>query len=58
MLDLQAKKNNSTILGVSVNPGFLLDLLPAIPTTPCLRVKKVIAGRIMDTSKGENPSGR
>ncbi|MEM1584111.1 MAG: dihydrodipicolinate reductase [Nitrososphaerota archaeon] len=51
ILDLEAKKNNSTILGVGVNPGFLLDLLPAILTTPCLRVEKVIARRIIDASK-------
>ncbi len=50
-LNLEAKKNNSTILGVGINPGFLLDLLPAILTTSCIKVEKVIARRIIDASK-------
>jgi len=50
-LDEQAKKYGSTILGVGVNPGFLLDLLPAIMTTPCIKVNKIVARRIVDASK-------
>lgn len=50
-LDEEAKKNDSTILGAGVNPGFLLDLLPAVMTTPCLKVEKVIARRFLDASK-------
>jgi 4-hydroxy-tetrahydrodipicolinate reductase len=50
-LDLEAKKNNSTILGVGINPGFLLDLLPAVLTTSCIKVGKVTARRVIDASK-------
>ncbi|MCF8885596.1 MAG: dihydrodipicolinate reductase [Nitrososphaerota archaeon] len=50
-LDEEAKKNSSTILGTGINPGFLLDLLPAVMTTPCLKVEKIIARRIIDASK-------
>ncbi len=50
-LDLEAKKNNSTILGAGINPGFLLDLLPAVLTTSCIKVEKVTARRVIDASK-------
>ncbi|MCX8193592.1 MAG: dihydrodipicolinate reductase [Nitrososphaeria archaeon] len=50
-LDDEAKKNDSTILGTGVNPGFLLDLLPAVMSSPCLKVEKIIARRILDASK-------
>ncbi len=50
-LDLEAKKNNSTILGAGINPGFLLDLLPAVLTTSCIKVEEVTARRVIDASK-------
>lgn len=50
-LDKEAKKNNSTILGVGINPGFLLDLLPAVLSTPCIKIEKITARRIIDASK-------
>lgn len=50
-LDLEAKKNNSTILGAGINPGFLLDLLPAVLTTSCIKMEKITARRVIDASK-------
>jgi len=50
-LDLEAKKNNSTILGAGINPGFLLDLLPTVLTTSCIKVEKITARRVIDASK-------
>jgi 4-hydroxy-tetrahydrodipicolinate reductase len=50
-LEEEAKKNDSTILGTGINPGFLLDLLPAIMTTPCIKFEKITARRIIEASK-------
>ncbi|MEN2974403.1 MAG: dihydrodipicolinate reductase [Candidatus Caldarchaeales archaeon] len=50
-LDEEAKRQGSTILGTGINPGFLLDLLPAIMTTPCIRVERVTARRVLEASK-------
>lgn len=50
-LDEEAKEAGSTVLGAGVNPGFLLDLLPAVMTTPCLKVEKIIARRVAEASK-------
>ena len=50
-LDAEAKKNNSTILGAGINPGFLLDLLPTVMTTPCVKIDRITARRVLDASK-------
>ena len=50
-LDEEAKAHGSTVLGVGINPGFMMDLLPSILTTPCISVGKVFAERVIDASK-------
>ena len=44
------KKNNVTILGTGVNPGFVLDTLVAVLTAPCIKVDRVVARRVNDLS--------
>lgn len=54
-LDEIAKKNNVTVLGTGINPGFLMDFLPIILTTPQKRTDKVIVKRHQDASKRRLP---
>ncbi len=50
-IDELAKRYGVTVLGAGINPGFLLDLLPVVMATPCLRVERVFALRSVDASK-------
>lgn len=54
-LDQIAKENNVTILGTGINPGFLMDFLPIILTTPQKRTDKVVVKRYQDASKRRLP---
>ncbi len=46
-----AREHDVTVLGTGINPGFLLDFLPIILATPCIRIEKVIAIRCVDALK-------
>ncbi len=50
-LDREAMDHGSTVLGAGVNPGFMMDLLPSVLTTPCISVRKVVVERVIDASK-------
>ncbi|MBN1983624.1 MAG: saccharopine dehydrogenase NADP-binding domain-containing protein [Chitinivibrionales bacterium] len=49
-LDQLARRNNVTVLGTGINPGFVLDLLIIVLTGVCYRVDKIVASRINDLS--------
>jgi len=49
-LDGIAREHEVSLLGVGVNPGFVLDLLPFVMTRVCQRVGGVYAGRFVDAS--------
>lgn len=49
-LDEIAKKNDVTILGTGINPGFVLDTLIVSLTGVCLDVERIEASRINDLS--------
>ncbi len=51
LLDNYAKSHGVTVLGTGINPGFLLDTLPAILTLPHIRVDKITAIRSIDAGK-------
>jgi len=57
-LDALAKENGVSILGTGVNPGFVLDSLPAFLTGICSGVKSVFARRIVDASTRREPLQR
>jgi len=57
-LDTLAQDNNVSILGTGVNPGFVLDSLPAFLTGVCTEVKSVFARRIVDASTRREPLQR
>lgn len=50
-----AKKNNVTVLGTGINPGFLMDLRPAVLSAGCTEVKRVEVIRRMDASPRRKP---
>lgn len=57
-LDTLAKENDVSILGTGVNPGFVLDSLPAFLTAVCAGVRSIVARRIVDASTRREPLQR
>ncbi len=47
-IDRLAKEKNAAILSTGVNPGFLMDFLPAALTAICKEVNKVTVERLQD----------
>jgi 2,4-diaminopentanoate dehydrogenase len=54
-LDATAKKNNVSILATGVNPGFLMDYLPAITTSLSQNLESIIVHRVQDASQRRLP---
>lgn len=49
-IDEVCRENGVTCLGTGVNPGFLMDYLPAVLSSVCQDVEKVKVARIQDAS--------
>ncbi|MEM2364792.1 MAG: hypothetical protein QXD81_04885 [Candidatus Bathyarchaeia archaeon] len=49
-IDREAKKHNVTVFGTGVNPGFTMDVLPAVLTSVCHEVNGVEIKRVVDVS--------
>jgi hypothetical protein len=49
-LDRRAKEAGVTILGVGVNPGFVMDVLPLVLTSVCQEVRSIKVKRVVDTA--------
>lgn len=49
-IDELARKNNVTVLGTGINPGFVLDLLIITMSGACIEVDKIEASRVNDLS--------
>jgi len=43
-----ALRSGVTVLGIGVNPGFIMDLLPLILTGPCTKVDRITVTRVID----------
>lgn len=54
-LDALAKKNQVTVLGTGVNPGFCMDTFPIVMTGVCQRVEKIRIARIQNASSRRLP---
>jgi len=54
-LDALARKCDATVVGTGINPGYLMDTLPAVLTAPCLRVESVHVTRMMNSAKRRIP---
>lgn len=50
-LDKIAKEKGVRILGVGINPGFILDTLPTFVSTLSIKPTKIIAERVLDAGK-------
>ncbi len=53
--DELARKNKVTVLGTGINPGFLMDVRPAILSAACTEVKRIEVIRRMDASPRRKP---
>jgi len=51
LIDEVAKKQNVTVLGTGVNPGFVFDTLPAFLSSVCVDVGRIHVVRSIDASK-------
>lgn len=49
-LDAEARRHDARLLGTGVNPGFLMDALPAFLSTTCVIVEGVSVERVIDAS--------
>jgi 4-hydroxy-tetrahydrodipicolinate reductase len=54
-LDALAKKNDVTVVGTGINPGFLMDTLVITLTAPCEKVDKIEVARVMDAGTRRLP---
>lgn len=49
-LDRIAKKEEKTVVGTGINPGYLMDLLPIVLTGPCQQMDTITVTRHMNSS--------
>lgn len=49
-LDRLARAHGVTVIGVGVNPGFIMDLLPLMLTAPCTNVQRISIVRVIDAT--------
>jgi 4-hydroxy-tetrahydrodipicolinate reductase len=57
-LDSLAKEHDVTVLGTGINPGFMMDTLPLLLTTPCQEVRRVVVERLVNASERREPLQR
>src|SRR3990170_990842 len=50
-LDDLARRRAVTVVGLGVNPGFVMDVLPIMLTAPCRHVTRITAERVVDVSQ-------
>ena len=54
-MDEIAETHGQTVLGTGINPGFAMDTLPAVLTTPCQAVETVSVTRVQNASQRRKP---
>ena len=54
-IDDHAAARGVVVLGTGVNPGFLMDILPAILTAPCAHVDRIRVERFQDAADRRPP---
>ncbi len=57
-IDSMARDRRATVLGTGVNPGFLLDALPAFICKACASVESIEVSRIVEASSRREPLQR
>lgn len=46
-----ALRGGVTVLGMGVNPGFIMDLLPLLLTAPCINIRRIAITRVVDATQ-------
>ncbi|MFC7156966.1 hypothetical protein ACFQPA_16165 [Halomarina halobia] len=54
-LDETAREHGVTCLGTGINPGFAMDTLPAVLSTPCQVVQSIRVERVQDAAQRRRP---
>lgn len=54
-LDELAKSRGAAVVGVGVNPGFVMDVLPVVFTAPCRQVDRITVTRVVDVGTRRRP---
>jgi 4-hydroxy-tetrahydrodipicolinate reductase len=54
-MDRLAREHKVGVLGVGVNPGFVMDRLPLALAATCVRVDQVVVRRVVDAAKRRGP---
>ncbi len=49
-LDALARESGKTVLGTGINPGYLMDLLPIVLSSPMQRVESIEVTRVINSS--------
>ncbi|HEY5548339.1 MAG TPA: 2,4-diaminopentanoate dehydrogenase [Coriobacteriia bacterium] len=49
-VDALAREHGVSVLGTGINPGFILDALPILLSSACLRIDRIEAARVNDLS--------
>ncbi len=57
-INRDAKEAGVTVLGTGINPGFLMDVLPALLTTPCVKLDSIEVVRQIDAGRRRLPFRR
>lgn len=57
-IDEAAKARGVTVVGLGVNPGFVMDLLPIVLTAPCREIRAVHVTRVVDAGQRRLPLQR
>ncbi|MDR7417630.1 MAG: dihydrodipicolinate reductase [Armatimonadota bacterium] len=57
-IDRVAKAKHVAAVGVGVNPGYVMDVLPIVLTAPCREVRTVHVTRVVDAGKRRLPLQR
>jgi 4-hydroxy-tetrahydrodipicolinate reductase len=57
-LDALARSRGAAVVGLGVNPGFVMDFLPVVLTAPCTDVRRVRVERVVEVSVRRLPLQR
>ncbi len=57
-IDDAAKARGVTVVGLGVNPGFVMDLLPIVMTAPCREIRAIHVTRVVDAGLRRLPLQR
>jgi len=58
LLDRMARERGARIVGLGVNPGFVMDALPVMLAAPCRRVERITVERVVDVGVRRLPLQR